>query len=211
MLQDLQLIAIGIGIGFMLSAPVGPVNILCIQRTLERGFWGGLASGLGAVLCDGLIALFAAAGITVVSSAILTYNPQIKVFGGIVMIAFGIFTLSRPKTINAAPDASGGMAWSILQTFLLSITNPGAVLGLFAVFGSVGTAYGIGSFAEALRLVFGIVLGGLLWWTILATMVSLLRDRISAQRLSKISRTASFALMLFGLGLLIDVVWRAVG
>jgi threonine/homoserine/homoserine lactone efflux protein len=212
-LHDVQLIAIGIGIGFMMSAPVGPVNILCIQRALERGFWGGLAAGLGSILCDGVVAMVAAAGITAISTAITTYKPQLKIFGGLVMIGFGLFMLlaqRRPSTATmSASLTDAGIFWTIPQTFLLTITNPGAVLGMFAVFGSVGTAYGINSFNSATGLVLGIVLGGLIWWSLLSLMVSLLRDKIAPRHLAMISRFASLALMVFGAGLLISVAWQA--
>src|ERR1700686_2006895 len=91
------IIPVGIIIGILVSAPVGPVNVLCIQRAIERGFWGGIAAGIGGMLGDGLVARG-----------------------------------SRSETLR-------DFVWDIPQTFFLTITNPGAVLGLFAIFGGVSS------------------------------------------------------------------------
>jgi threonine/homoserine/homoserine lactone efflux protein len=209
-LADLQLIAIGIGVGFMMSAPVGPVNILCIHRTLAHGFWGGLGAGLGAVLSDAFVALIAAAGITAISSAMVTYRSQLELFGGLIMIAFGLYMLlaaRRDQDDSAGEDEERSFLWTIPQTFLLTITNPGAVLGLFTVFGSVGTITGIQNSMDALKLVAGIVIGGLMWWAVLSLLVALLRDRISTKSLAIFSWLAAIGLMLFGLALLGHVAW----
>lgn len=194
----------------MMSAPVGPVNILCIHRTLERGFLGGLGAGLGAVLSDAFVALIAAAGITAISSAMVTYRSQLELFGGLVMIAFGLFmliTAAREEDESSGEDEERSFLWTIPQTFLLTITNPGAVLGLFAVFGSVGTITGIQNSTDALKLAAGVVLGGLMWWTALALLVALLRDRISTKKLAIFSWLAAVGLVLFGVALLGHVAW----
>ena len=84
------IIPIGVIIGILVAAPVGPVNVLCIQRAIERGFWGGLAAGLGAMLGDGLIALCAALGVGAISGAVAYHRLTIEIVGGLVLIAFGL-------------------------------------------------------------------------------------------------------------------------
>ena len=91
---------IGVFIGVLIAAPVGPVNIVCIQRTLERGFWGGFAAGLGAVLADGVIAMVAAYGATAISGFMTTHQLKIELAGGLILTVFGLNVfLSQPKIV----------------------------------------------------------------------------------------------------------------
>src|SRR5690606_35206594 len=95
------MIPVGLLVGVLVSAPVGPVNVLCIQRAIERGFWGGVAAGTGAVLGDGLIALCAAMGVGAISGAIEDYRNAIQFIGGLALVGFGVklyFTLPRVIT-----------------------------------------------------------------------------------------------------------------
>ena len=91
------IIPVGLVIGVLVAAPVGPVNVLCIQRAIERGFFGGLAAGIGAVLGDGTIALFAALGVGAISGAIEYHRTAIQVVGGLALIAFGAALLRRGR------------------------------------------------------------------------------------------------------------------
>src|SRR5919201_1011207 len=87
-------VPVGLLIGVLVSAPVGPVNVLCINRAIERGFWGGVAAGLGAVLSDGLISSIAVLGVGTLSRTIQQYRDAIQFMGGVAVIAFG-FRLLR--------------------------------------------------------------------------------------------------------------------
>ena len=139
------ILPVGFVIGILVSAPVGPVNVLCIQRAIERGFWGGIAAGLGAMFGDGLIALCAALGVGAISGAVEYHRMTIQVLGGLVLVAFGLkLYATRPRIEPIAmgegqSETLGDFVWDIPQTFLLTITNPGAVLGLFAIFGGVSS------------------------------------------------------------------------
>jgi threonine/homoserine/homoserine lactone efflux protein len=220
-----QLIVSGLIIGVIISAPVGPVNIVCIQRTLERGFWGGFAAGLGAVLADGVIASGAAFGLTAISGIMSDNQQMIQLVGGLIIIAFGVKLyfakprLARQKQttwaqlrriVDRVPDklrpALRFQIWRVLphasvipQTFFLTITNPGAILGLFAIIGGVGSVIGgITTYIEAMILVFSIMLGSLMWWAILARIIETLRDRINENRLKVINQIAGVAMLVFG-------------
>ncbi len=137
LVPNLLIIPVGIVIGILVSAPVGPVNVLCIQRAIERGFFGGLAAGLGAMLGDGLIALFASLGVGAISGAIEYHHQAIQIVGGLALVAFGIKLYVAPVAVESVRSETGDTAslrdyaWDIPKTFFLTITNPGAVLGLF--------------------------------------------------------------------------------
>ncbi len=221
-----QLLVSGLIIGVLIAAPVGPVNIVCIQRTLERGFWGGFAAGVGAVLADGLIAAVAAFGVTAISGVMSNYKQEIQLIGGVIIMAFGVkLYMAKPKLafaprranftqlrriVDWVPErlrpALRFQIWRILphagvipQTFFLTITNPGAILGLFAIVGGLGSVMGgLDTYAEALTLVFSVMMGSLLWWAVLSRLIEKLRGRITEGRLKLINQVAGVVLLAFG-------------
>jgi threonine/homoserine/homoserine lactone efflux protein len=208
------IIPIGLVIGVLVAAPVGPVNVLCIQRAIERGFVGGVAAGIGAVLGDGLIALFAALGVGAVSGAIEHHRVAIQIVGGLALIAFGIkLYVTLPRFVTEAEvhheNASlKDFVWDIPQTFFLTITNPGAVLGLFAIFGGVSTFVEVHSTIDALTMVAAIMAGSLAWWIFLSNLIGRFRHLVDADHLRTINRVAGLALMVFGSVLIGEMVLK---
>lgn len=208
------IIPIGMLIGVLVAAPVGPVNVLCIQRAIERGFWGGLAAGIGSVMGDALIALCAGLGVGAVTGAVQTHRAIIQVIGGLALIAFGAKLFRTTPRISMTADSDAANAslkdyiWDIPQTFFLTITNPGAVLGLFAIFGGVSTFVEVHSTIDVLFMVAAIVAGSLLYWISLSNFISRHRHRIDAAKLRTINRVAGVVLAGFGALLLAEVVWK---
>ena len=204
LVPNLLIIPVGILIGILVAAPVGPVNVLCIQRAIERGFWGGLAAGIGATLGDGLIALFAALGVGAISGAIEYHRQAIQIVGGLALIAFGVILYRAPARITAVMTDTGraaslrDYAWDIPKTFFLTITNPGAVLGLFAIFGGVSTFVEVDSYVDALTMVASIMAGSLFWWLSLSHLIGRLRHRFSTKHLAYTNRAAGAVLIGFG-------------
>lgn len=206
------IIPAGIFIGIAVSAPVGPVNVLCIQRALHRGVAGGVAAGLGAMLGDGLVAFAAAMGIGAIDTMVNYYRTAIEAVGGIVLVVFGIMLC---RTEAAVATAGGEMEpgrlidylGDIPKSFLMTVTNPGAVLGLFAIFGGIGTFVEVRGSIDAIVLVAAIMGGSLLWWVILATIVAKIRGRFEELNIARLNFIAGLALIAFGLVLLGDVAW----
>jgi threonine/homoserine/homoserine lactone efflux protein len=211
LIPNLLIIPIGIIIGVLVAAPVGPVNVLCIQRAIERGFWGGIAAGLGAVLGDGLIALSAALGVGAISGAIEYHRDSIQVVGGLALMAFGAklyFSPARLEALHPDIDTRATLrdyAWDIPQTFFLTITNPGAVLGLFAIFGGVSTFVEVHSYIDALTMVASIMGGSLLWWIGLANLIGRVRHRLDPSLLAQMNRVAGILLIGFGVLLIGEI------
>ena len=206
------IIPAGLMIGVLVAAPVGPVNILCIQRAIERGFWGGMAAGIGAVLGDGLIALFASLGVGAISGAVKYHRFAIQVVGGLALFGFGLkLYFTKPWIESVAPEdvqaeTLRDFVWDIPQTFFLTITNPGAVLGLFAIFGGVSSFVEVTSYFEALLMVAAIMGGSIAWWVMVSNIVSKYRHRISVETLGLINRVGGLLLMLFGAVLILAIL-----
>ena len=213
MLPNPLVLPIGFVIGILVAAPVGPVNILCIQRAIYRGVWGGVAAGLGAVLGDGLVALMAAMGVGAISGVIDYHRTAIQVVGGLVLIGFGwrlYATAPEVEDGNENGNGNGGLRsylWDIPKTFLLTVTNPGAVLGLFAIFSGISTFVEVTGPVEALLMVGAVMAGSLSWWVGLSYFVARLRHRLSFNRLALINRSAGIALVAFGLVLIGEIVY----
>ncbi len=214
LLPNPLIIPIGVVIGVLVSAPVGPVNVLCIQRAIERGFWGGIAAGLGAMLGDGLIALCAALGVGAISGAVQYYRTPIQIVGGLVLMAFGLkLYFQSPRNVPVASDETQAetlrdFMWDIPQTFFLTITNPGAVLGLFAIFGGISTFVEVSSHIDALTIVAAVMGGSFAWWFGLSHLIGHFRHLVTEKRLGLINQTAGALLFGFGVLLVGEIAWK---
>jgi threonine/homoserine/homoserine lactone efflux protein len=168
---------------------------------VARGFWGGLAAGLGAVLGDGMLAAIAAFCMTAISDEMIAYAGPIQLAGGVVLIGFGLALLVRQPVLSVAPG-QGSRLWAytgiIPQTFFLTITNPGAI------FGALGSLIGGLNYLKALLLVLAVMGGSLLWWVGLSQLIATIRHKLTEQRFKLINRAAGTVLFAFGLGLIVE-------
>lgn len=207
--MDWGILGIGIAIGIAVAAPIGPINLLCIQRSLHMGFFAGLATGLGAVLGDGIFAAVSAFGISWIAELVSGYRGWLQGIGGVALVAMGWKTMTTgPAT--AAPVLTqkwlhhGGL---IGTTFLLTITNPATLFGFVIIFSGIGGLVSLpGSFAQSGQLVFAVMAGSFMWWVLLARVASLFQTRISARGLTLINRVAGLAIIAFGLVVLTDLL-----
>lgn len=212
MLSGIQLVLAGLGIGVLMAAPLGPVNVLVIQRAVARGFWGGLAAGIGAVLGDGVLAAIGAFSVAAISDVMIAYGDGIQSVGGLLLVGFGLaLLLCRPVLATPLNERSHLFEHMgiIPQTFILTVTNPGAVLGMAALIGGLGSLIGgLNTNIEALMLVAAIMGGSLLWWLGLSELIATIRHKLTEGRLNVINRVAGFILFGFGVALLIEVSVR---
>lgn len=212
MLSGIQLVLAGLGIGLLMAAPLGPVNVIVIQRAVSSGFWGGLAAGLGAVLGDGILAAAAAFSVAAISDVISAYGDGIQLAGGVLLVGFGLALLmSRPVMTTPVNERSHLLQHTgiIPQTFILTVTNPGAILGMAAMVGGLGSLIGgLNTNLEALILVASIMGGSLLWWLGLSELIATIRHKLTDGRLKWINRIAGTILFGFGVVLLVEVLRR---
>lgn len=204
------IVPVGMLMGLLLALPFGPVNLLGLQRAVERGFFGGMAAGLGIMLGDGLIALGAALGVNALSGAIREYRTAIQIVGGLALLGAGLKLYFTPFVVAA--DVPAGKTtlweyvWDIPQMFFLTITNPGAVLGLIAIFGGVSSFVEIETHIDALVMVASIMGGSFLYWFVVSERIAHVRHRLDMVRLGQINHIAGLVLMSFGGVLIAEMV-----
>lgn len=168
----------------------------------NQGLLGGVAAGLGAVLGDGSLAAIAAFSMTAISDLLIAYSGPIQLLGGLVPIGFGVGLLFRGPRLVLAPGQDSRL-WEhtgiIPQTFFLTISNPGAILGMVAVIGGLSLLIGgLDTYLEALLLVASVMGGSLLWWLALSELIATIRHRLNESRLRLINRVAETLLIAFG-------------
>jgi len=200
----------GIAIGFAIAAPVGPIGLLCIQRTLQQGRRVGLVSGLGAATADAFYGLIAGFGLTFISTFLIKQQTWLSLAGGVFLLSLGVRTFLKPPAEQGAGQsdvkARGGLAGAYLTTLLLTLTNPVTILSFVAVYAGLGLAAET-NYGSASLLVAGVFSGSAAWWLMLSGGVSLLRDRITAGTMRWINRLAGLVIVVFGL-LAIASVWN---
>ncbi len=211
----LVLIISGVAIGLIVAAPIGPVNLICIRRTLAFGPINGFMAGLGAVLGDGIFAIVTGFGLTAIAQWIEGYSVYLQVGGGILLISFGIhtyLTLPDPKLKEEAKSKASepnSLMRVGASTFALTITNPATLFGFTALFAGLGgLAGGDATFLETSVVVGGAVAGSTLWWFTLTTVIGLLHAKIDAKVMRVINHASGFAISLFGLAVLAHVIWQ---
>jgi threonine/homoserine/homoserine lactone efflux protein len=203
------LFAKAVVIGFAIAAPVGPIGLLCIQRTLRGGRAMGLASGLGAAAADGVYGAIAGFGVGAVAQALLAQAFWLGVAGGALLVALGAAALRRPSAGEASAEAAashaGSRAAAFASTFVLTLANPMTILSFAAVFASLG-AVATATTGAALEVVAGVFLGSAAWWLLLAGAVGSLRAHIGPAALLAINRGAGAMVILFGLWAIVSAL-----
>lgn len=202
-------LARGMVLGFAIAAPVGPIGVLCIRRTLADGWLTGLLTGLGAATADGLYGGVAAFGLTAISGALVAQQGIIRVVGGALLCYLGARTLlAKPAAATASARDKRGLAGAYLSTVGLTLANPATVLSFAAVFAGLGLVGAAGSVAAASALLTaGVALGSACWWLLLSGSVNLLRARLAAGALRWANRVSGALLLGFGLLALASVLF----
>jgi threonine/homoserine/homoserine lactone efflux protein len=187
----------GLLIGFSIAAPVGPIGVLCIRRTLSDGRLAGLLSGFGAASADAFYGLLAAGGISAVTSFLATQQTWIHLFGSIFLALLGIKTLLSKPVSQSSPLPRIRWAGNFLSTFMLTLTNPMTILSFIGIFAGLGLGASGHDLVSAPWIVVGVFTGSVLWWLILSTSVSLLRGHLSAPVLLWVNRISGLVLIIF--------------
>jgi len=198
----------GAAIGFAVAAPVGPIGMLCIKTTLEKGRLAGFCAGLGAAVADTIFAAIGALAISLVGNFLSMEQNWFKLGAGIFLIVFGLYLARKPAMLPENGEKVPPGLWAeFAVTLLLTLANPSTILSFAAVFAGV-TAGGGYALETMPALITGVFIGAAAWWLTLGQIVGLIRHKISQAGLVMINRGAGLALVAFGLFNLAQLYWR---
>jgi len=209
--MDLNLLIRGFVIGFSIAAPVGPIGVLCIRRTLADGRVYGLASGLGAASADGVYGLIAALGLTLVADFLRQQQVWLGLIGGGYLLYLGVKTFRATPAETAAEVSERGapprgLIGAYASTLFLTLTNPLTIFAFAAIFAGVGAGVGGGGSGGALLVVAGVFAGSCAWWLILVTFTGLFRARLGPIGLRWINRLSGIVIAGFGAAMLYGLI-----
>jgi len=189
----------GLIIGFAVAAPVGPIGVLCIRRSLAEGREMGLATGLGAAAADAFYGGIAAFGLTAISNLLVGQRFWLGLLGGLFLCYLGIRTFTSEAAAGTAETRNNGsLLAAFVSTFFLTITNPTTILSFVAVFAAFGLAASP-TYLSAATLVLGVFFGSAAWWLLLSTGVALFRSAMGPDWIRTINRLSGIVIIAFGL------------
>jgi threonine/homoserine/homoserine lactone efflux protein len=204
--MDMAILLQGGLIGLSIAAPVGPIGVLCIRRTLAESRLAGLVSGLGAATADALYGAVAGFGLTAISSLLVSQQSWLRLVGGLFLCYLGLKTLLARPAQQAAAVKGRGLLEMYASTFFLTLTNPMTILSFAAIFAGIGLGQTRGDYASAGLLVLGVFLGSASWWLLLSGSVGAFRAKFPATGLLWVNRISGVVILGFGVVALIG--WR---
>jgi threonine/homoserine/homoserine lactone efflux protein len=184
-------------IGLSIAAPVGPIGLLVIQRTLQRGRLVGLATGLGAAVADALYGAVGAFGVSWIIDALVDARVPLALGGGAFLLWLAWRTWRAPPAGQAAQAGLGtGLLSCFAGTFVLTLSNPATIFSFIAVFGTLGARMAVSS---PWTMIAGVLLGSALWWLLLSAVVGRLRTRFDSRAMAWVNRASALLLAGFAL------------
>lgn len=198
MFLDFNLFVKGLVIGFSIAAPVGPIGVLCIRRTLAEGRISGFVSGMGAATADALYGCVAGFGVTYISNFLMGQQFAFRLIGALFLGYLGA-RIFFSKPAEAPSKAEGkGLAGAYASTLFLTLTNPVTILAFAAIFAGLGLGNSGGDYTAGMLLVLGVFLGSAAWWLFLSTGVGLFRTWFNGPRLRWVNRLSGVIIGGFG-------------
>jgi threonine/homoserine/homoserine lactone efflux protein len=197
----------GLIIGFAIAAPVGPIGMLVIRRTLAEGRLLGLLTGMGAAVADALYGCVGAFGLTLISGVLMSYAIWTRLIGGAFLIYLGISTFRAKPKEETAGTSKVRYATAFLSTMVLTLANPATILSFMAVFAGLGLGTKAGDYSAAGIVVAGVFAGSAIWWLLLASGVSLARHKLKPGTLKWINYGSGAFLSAFGVYALLSLAF----
>jgi threonine/homoserine/homoserine lactone efflux protein len=195
----------GMIIGFSIAAPVGPIGILCIRRTLAEGFTSGLISGLGAATADAIYGFIAGFGLTFISNLLISQQIWFRLLGGGFLCYLGIKTFFTSPLKQSSSLKGRGLISAYISTFFLTLTNPITILSFMAIFAGLGVGSMSKGYIPAGLLVAGVFIGSALWWLFLSKGVGLLGKKFNLAGLRWTNRISGIIITAFGVWALLSL------
>jgi len=194
-MKQLDLLLRGVLAGLAIAIPVGPVNVLCISRTIAGGRAAGIISGLGAATADTFYGAIAGFSITLVINFLIREKFWIRLVGGALLVLIGLaYWFKKPRPLKEEHESAHS---EYVTTLLLTLTNPTTVLSYLAVLAALRLGESR-PWTMTLFLVLGIFCGSMIWWIVLAMISSYFRDRFDDRAVLWMNRIAALAIGGFG-------------
>jgi threonine/homoserine/homoserine lactone efflux protein len=196
-------------IGLSIAAPVGPIGLLVIQRTLQRGSVVGLATGLGAAAADAAYGAVGAFGVTSLIGALTAARMPLALGGGAFLLWLAWSTWrTQPATEAAAAAGGSGLLASFAGTFVLTLSNPATIFSFIAVFGALAANGAMAAPSSPWPMIAGVLVGSALWWLLLSAVVGRLRSRFDARRQRLVNRASALLLAGFAVWQWVSLAMR---
>jgi threonine/homoserine/homoserine lactone efflux protein len=194
----------GAVIGFAVAAPVGPIALLCLRRTLRDGVALGLASGLGVACADACYAAVVVLAFGAATAFVARFAGPMHVVAGVVLVILGV------RMLLAAPPAAGAdgprvrrLAGASASTFALTIVNPATIVSFAALVAGTQAGAPRGGVMSGVALVAGVASGSAVWWCVWCGTAGVLRRRVSERAILVVNRASALVLALFGVASLV--------
>ncbi len=196
--------------GFMIAAPVGPIGLMCIRRSMLFGAPMGFATGIGSAIADTVYGAIAAFGLTSIIDMLFSQKMWIHGFGAMIVGVMGLRMLMDSKNQKQEPVLPSSTFQCVSSSFLLTLTNPTTLVAFLAAFAMLGVHVSTGTWVDALLMTLGVFSGASLWWTILSLLSAKLKDRIRDSQIAKINFFSGIVMISFAVFAVISV-WRSLG
>ena len=196
----------GLIIGFSIAAPVGPIGVLCIRRTLAKGKSSGLISGRGAATADAIYGSIAGFGLTFISNFLISQQVWLRLIGGGFLCYLGLKTFLASPSKQAVSTNGNGLISAYVSTFFLTLTNPITILSFAAIFAGLGVGSASRNYFSAGVLVVGVFIGSALWWLLLSSGVGLFGEKLNVTGLRWVNRISGMVIIIFGIVALLSLI-----
>jgi len=196
--MDGELFLRGALIGLAIAAPVGPIGVLCIRRTLVDGQLAGFVSGLGAATADLIFGSVAVLGLAALADLMVGVSFWSRLLGGSFLCYLGLRTLRERPAARPANTSARGLLGAYSSTLLLTLTNPASIILFVGMFAGLGAASDAKGYGEGFLLVAGVFVGSAGWWISLSGAVGLLRGRVTPAALRWVNLMAGVIILGFG-------------
>jgi threonine/homoserine/homoserine lactone efflux protein len=194
----------GLVLGFSIAAPVGPIGLMCIRRSLSSGRLAGLATGMGAATADACYGAVAAFGLTRITSFMVGERTWLTLVGGLFLCWLGTRIMRTHPDMSAARRPDSWAHGAFLSALIITLTNPLTILAFLGAFAGLGLAVAR-DYLVSTVLVGGVFVGSGMWWLLLSSFAARMRDRFDPRWLQRVNWASGALLIVVGLGALLSV------
>lgn len=212
--MDFSAAVMGAVIGFLVAAPVGPVAVLCIQRTLTDGRLAGYVTGIGAAIADTVFGALAMFSVAFVQTFLINHENTVRLVGGIILIGMGVLGIFARKKLRRSEEEAqtlrvdhATLAQALGSAFIVTIVNPITILAFISIFAATSVSVQTEGLFDAWVLIIGVFVGALAWWGFLASVTATFRQRFTDRGLRWLNRISGVVIAGFGVYALGLVAW----